>query len=426
VDLGDSDGWDLLDDLDLSASSKQIDLTTLRIRQLWMQHTLREFDYVTNAKVVLTPCEDSVFAVDKDRRRAKASVTVATRMGRQLNQSQVQAIVNVVVGGVKGLEDTCVSVQDRSGFVYRATGGFEDEVPGWGSLPNGLALNESQSTRFTNQLIGQLDNVYGPGKTSASVTVILDHTQSYEQATILDPEGQVTRRKSERKEETTAPEASGAAGAASNIASPSTPSNPVTVREERRTTSDKETDYETSSTSTKTVRSQPTIKQVRAFVAADPSLALDDPASGEAPTAEQITRLEGELRKLVEGVVPSIEGQSGDDSIHIVVRPILQPTPGPELIEEGPALLGSPWMDLLDNATEIVVAIAALAILTGMLRRARKRAVETRKRIEELRRPAPPPPLTPEAEARMRAETILDSNPEAASRVLREWARVGG
>ena len=79
---------------------------------------------------------------------------------------------------------------------------------------------------------------------------------------------------------------------------------------------------------------------------------------------------------------------------------------------------------LLSSGVSILDGLEITAKTAGN-RIVKDAVMETRKSIEELRKPKPRKPLSAEQEARILTEEILSANPEAASRVLREWAQTG-
>ncbi|MFA7603757.1 MAG: flagellar basal-body MS-ring/collar protein FliF, partial [Novosphingobium sp.] len=106
-------GDELLDKLPMGAS-RQLEGERLRAaRERDLQLTVMEIDGVEAVRVHLAEGEKSVFV--RDNLPPTASVMVRLARGRQLSQSQVRAIVNLVSGSVPGLTPEAVRVIDQHG-----------------------------------------------------------------------------------------------------------------------------------------------------------------------------------------------------------------------------------------------------------------------------------------------------------------------
>ena len=121
-------GDDLLDKLPMGAS-RELEGERLRsAREHDIQLTIMEIDGVEAVRVHLAEAERSVFV--RDNLPPTASVMVRLARGRQLSQSQVTAIVNLVAGSIPGLSPDAVRVVDRHGHRLsdKTTNGADDAL----------------------------------------------------------------------------------------------------------------------------------------------------------------------------------------------------------------------------------------------------------------------------------------------------------
>lgn len=86
-----------------------------------MAATIRCFDGVREAVVLITPGEDRRYILNSDNiTQAKASVLVTMRDGGKLTTQQASAIRNLVSKAVKGLEMSNIAIADSIGNTYTA------------------------------------------------------------------------------------------------------------------------------------------------------------------------------------------------------------------------------------------------------------------------------------------------------------------
>ncbi|MCB9881137.1 MAG: hypothetical protein H6834_05050 [Planctomycetes bacterium] len=418
VDLGENEGWDLLGDMSLSMSSKQLDLIERRILQTEMERTLSVFRFVRDAHVVLTPGEDTVFASERQKKRAKASVTIVRKSSMIFGPAEVQSVVNVVAGGLPGLAREDVSVQDEQGIAYRVGSDGEDDFPAtFGNhTANGLELDRELSQQYTLSLQQQLDRIFQPGRTSAQVTVELDHEQSFVQTNRVDPDEVVALSKTEtRRDEPLAHE--GVVGTASNV---SRGANESHVEPRLAQNTDKSQEFRASETHEKRLRLEPRLRLVRAAVVADPRLATHDDAT--AATPEQLVDLQRNLERIVRNALPIDDTRDGREAVAVVLQRMRDVTPLAEP-EAEPSWLALHWRELFEYLLQALLIVGSVLLLFVWWRQARRRLADTRRRIREAHAPRPAPELSPREAAKRRAQEALERHPEVASRVLREWVR---
>jgi flagellar M-ring protein FliF len=178
--------------------------------------SIMEIDGVEAVRVHLAEAEKSVFV--RDNVAPTASVMVRLARGRQLSDSQVAAIVNLVAGSVPGLSPDAVRVVDQHGqlLTQRATGSSERfEMQG----------------RLEDKLRAQLDQLLTPmvgqGNYSSEVQVDLDMDQVTSARESYDKNG-VLRTETQAQSQSAGGPAAGAGvpGITSNTPTPAATASP--------------------------------------------------------------------------------------------------------------------------------------------------------------------------------------------------------
>ncbi|HEX4846858.1 MAG TPA: flagellar M-ring protein FliF, partial [Novosphingobium sp.] len=119
------DAANSLDSLPLGAS-RTLEGERLRaVREHELTLTIQEIDGIESVRVHLAEAAKSVFV--RDNAPPSASVMVRMARGRQLGDSQVAAVVNLVAGSVPGMSPDAVRVVDQHGRLLSAKGSAEND-----------------------------------------------------------------------------------------------------------------------------------------------------------------------------------------------------------------------------------------------------------------------------------------------------------
>ncbi|MPV38436.1 flagellar basal-body MS-ring/collar protein FliF [Georgenia subflava] len=151
------DGYSLLDDMSMTSSDFQQQVTYQRALEGELARTIESINGVNTSTVHLALPEESVFvdrAVDPT-----ASVFVQLETGATMDNNAVQAVVNLVSSSVPHMEPTGVSVIDAEGSVLTATGA--------GGPGGGGDSDYEDGVRGAVQAM--LDQVVGPGNAVVAV-----------------------------------------------------------------------------------------------------------------------------------------------------------------------------------------------------------------------------------------------------------------
>lgn len=154
-----SGGYSLLDQMGVTASEFQQDVTYKRALEGELASTIMALDSVSMASVKLAIPEQTVF-VDSAT-TPTASIFVQPKPNSTLTSDQVQAIVHLTSAAVDGLKPADISVVDSSGNLLSAAGvGVEGTA--------GKQASEYEQ-RVSSMIQTMLDRVVGPGNATVAV-----------------------------------------------------------------------------------------------------------------------------------------------------------------------------------------------------------------------------------------------------------------
>ncbi|MGN2254654.1 flagellar basal-body MS-ring/collar protein FliF [Frateuria sp. GZRe12] len=145
-------------------------------------NTIGSLQGVRAARVHLALSKPSAFI--RDSREASASVLVTLYPGRQLDASQVAAIVHLVAASVPDLDARQVSVIDQQGQLL--TGSDPDSAAAVGDSRLRLATRIENS--YAQRIEELLTPLVGPGKVHAQVSVDLDFSATEKASETFDHE----------------------------------------------------------------------------------------------------------------------------------------------------------------------------------------------------------------------------------------------
>ncbi len=163
--------------------SSQQDREQLRILDLqdFLASTIRYFDGVTEARVVITPGEDHRYILDESVIEASAGVFVQMQTGKTLTREQVSAIQRLVASAEQGLEISNVVVEDGAGNRYTSSGiagGLDD------TMKYKLSLESQVNEQVRNSIMTVLVPLVGLENVEVSVHSTVDVTRTYTQSLV--------------------------------------------------------------------------------------------------------------------------------------------------------------------------------------------------------------------------------------------------
>lgn len=177
--------------------------------------SIMEIDGVEAVRVHLAEAEKSVFV--RENLAPTASVMVRLSRGRQLSDSQVAAVVNLVAGSIPGLSPDAVRVVDQHGRLLTAKGSGSSQR---------LEMQGQLEDKLRSQLDGLLTPMLGEGNFSSEVQVDLDMDQVTSARESYDKQGVLRSETQAASQSSGSAGASGVPGVLSNTPPPATTASP--------------------------------------------------------------------------------------------------------------------------------------------------------------------------------------------------------
>jgi len=223
--------------------------------------TIGNLQSVKSARVHLALPKSSAFI--RDRTQASASVMLALYPGRQLDASQVGAIVHLVAASVPELDPRRVSVIDQAGQLLTTSDPTSESAIGDARF----RLVRQIETAYAGRVEELLTPLVGAGHVRAQVFAQMDFTETEKTSENFDPQRTTLRSEQSASERRADAPASGIPGALSNQppAAPAQPSaaNPKTGTNDPTASSAKGDNGEISSSATRNYEVDRTISHTR-------------------------------------------------------------------------------------------------------------------------------------------------------------------
>ena len=175
-------GTELLDSLPMGASRMMEGDRLRAARERELTLTIAEIDGVEAVRVHLAEAEKSVFV--RDNIAPTASVMVRLAKGRQLSQSQVVAIANLVAASVPGLSLDAVRIVDQHGRLLSQVDSANSDR---------LELQTRMEAKLRSQLDQLLSPMIGSENFSSEIQVELNMDEVTSARESYDKEGAVRR-----------------------------------------------------------------------------------------------------------------------------------------------------------------------------------------------------------------------------------------
>lgn len=208
-------GAALIDSLPMGAS-RTLEGDRLRAAQeRELQMTIMQIDGVEAVRVHLAKGERSVFV--REEVPATASVMVRLARGRQLTDSQVTAIANLVAGAVPGLSIDAVRIADQHGRLLSQPRNADSDR---------LELQARMEGKLRSQVEQLLGPMIGAENFTSEIQVELDMNEVTSARESYDKDGAVRRETTQRSQSGGAGSAIGVPGVLSNTPPPAAEARP--------------------------------------------------------------------------------------------------------------------------------------------------------------------------------------------------------
>ncbi|ARU15962.1 flagellar basal-body MS-ring/collar protein FliF [Croceicoccus marinus] len=200
---------EMLDSLPLGAS-KTMEGERLRVaRERELQMTIAEIEGVESVRVHLAEAERSAFV--RENTPPSASVMVRLARGRQLADSQVRAIVNLVAASVPGMSVDAVRVADQQGRL------LSDPVL---KTDDRLDLQARIEDKLRTQVAHLLTPMFGEGNFTSEIQAEIDMDEVTRASESYDRNGALRSENVVNSQSSAAGNAAGIPGALSNTPPP--------------------------------------------------------------------------------------------------------------------------------------------------------------------------------------------------------------
>lgn len=333
-------------------------------------NTIAGLQFVRAARVHLALPKPSAFI--RDNHPASASVLLTLYPGRQLDSSQVQAIVHLVSSSVPDLDPSQVSVVDQQGSLLTVA---DPDSPGAVGDAH-MRLVTRMENSYAQRIETLLTPLVGAGRVRAQVNVALDFSQTEKASESYDGDKPALRSEQTSSEQKHDGAAGEIAGALSNqppntVAQPTAakPNAGAPAANANAAAKAASTPTDTSSSSTRNYELGRTISHVSdpagrlvrltAAVVVDNKSAPDGKGKSVALTAQELQHLTDLTKNAV-----GFDAQRGD-SVSVINQAFSSDSPVDAAPAEQPFWLRPGMLDLIKQGAGILIA---LLIAFGLLR----------------------------------------------------------
>jgi flagellar M-ring protein FliF len=344
-------GFDIFDRASFGATEFTQQVNYQRAIEGEMAKTLEAMDEVESARVHVTQPHESIYA-DKAE-RAKASVMLRMRQGRELSRERTEAVVSLIASAVEGLDPSDVAVMDTQGrLLSSASHGTNGGAGDASTFSSHLEASRKFEAETASRIMSLIEPISGVGHVRADVAANLDFSQTEQTQEKYDPKSQVVRTQQTTQESrnSTASGAANVVGARANdptLAQTPVATKPATAGGDQRAATT--TNYEIDKTITHTQGGGGRISRLSVSVLVD----------YKNVAGVTVARTPEELKKIQDVVAAAvgIDDKRGD---LIVVQTIPFDQPTVEVHNAG-------WMEKNGELIRTAIKYGALALATLLL-----------------------------------------------------------
>ena len=176
-----SNGFEEIDNLPLGVSRSVETMKLKKVQENELARSIAEISSIKGARVHLALPEKSVFI--RNRTSPTASVFISLKNGRQLDQTQVRAITNLVASSVPGMSQDGVSIIDQSGRLLSYAPDNPNEVMADSQLAYRMRLESIYRSRIQSLVAP----IVGASNVNAQVNLEIDFTRRETSQEMVDP-----------------------------------------------------------------------------------------------------------------------------------------------------------------------------------------------------------------------------------------------
>ena len=176
-----SNGFEEIDNLPLGVSRSVETMKLKKVQENELARSISEISSIQAARVHLALPEKSVFI--RNQTSPTASVFVSLKNGRQLDQTQVRAITNLIASSVPGMSQDGVSIIDQSGRLLSYSPDSPNEVMADSQLAYRMRLESIYRSRIQSLVAP----IVGAANVNAQVNLEIDFTRKETSQEMVDP-----------------------------------------------------------------------------------------------------------------------------------------------------------------------------------------------------------------------------------------------
>ena len=203
-------GFEDIDNLPLGASRSVETMKLKKVQENELSRSIAEISSVQAARVHLALPEKSVFI--RNQTTPTASVFITLKNGRQLDQTQVRAITNLVASSIPGMGQSGVSIIDQSGRLLSYSPDNPDEILADSQLAYRMRLEGIYRSRIQSLVAP----IVGASNVTAQVNLEIDFTRRETSQELVDPKDSAILSEQSSLNVTAKKDAVGIPGAISN------------------------------------------------------------------------------------------------------------------------------------------------------------------------------------------------------------------
>ena len=182
-----SHGYELMDTgSSFGMTDEEFQIKKLRMQQGELEKTIKSFPQVADARVHITPAQDSVFVSDK--KPGKAAVYIKLATGKKLETNQVESIMALVSGSTDNIPlDNIEVIDDNMNLLSKDLKNEDSSYVDSNLILENLDLEKRFESELEKSIVELLTPVIGLNKVKAVVNADLDFDSKQKTETIIDP-----------------------------------------------------------------------------------------------------------------------------------------------------------------------------------------------------------------------------------------------
>lgn len=171
-------GFEIFDETSMMATDEDRKIMYQRAVTGELERSISALDSISEAKVMLSLPEDSVFTSEENQSKASASVVLTPLSGSQIPVSAVQGIASLISGAVDNLPKENIKIVDTSGNLLSTA--LEDEINlnATDLVSKYQTITKSYEQELEQKLIQTLGPIYGIEKLTVAVTAEMNFDSS--------------------------------------------------------------------------------------------------------------------------------------------------------------------------------------------------------------------------------------------------------